>query len=527
MKKQIQFTEEKRKKSMQFAIYDVIFSSALLSFTTTFLSAFAIYMGADSTYLALLASIPLIFWTVMQLPAAVLVEKTGKRKKINLISTLVARLLWLPIILIPVFFISNGLFFLLLFVTLSSLIGAVASPAWTSMIGDIVPENHRGEYFSKRNKYSVFSGILSLIIATGILFIYPDNAFAFILIFSFGVVAGIISCYFLSKMPEPSFSPGYIKIKDVKKAFSDSKLKKFILIFFIWHTGVNIAGPFFMLRLLKDVGASYFWVPLLAIGTAVMTILTLRLWGQFSDKYGHRVIIIISSFFASFVPLLWIFAPSPEYILLIEMFAGFAWAGFTLAHFNYLLEISPPDKRPVFSSLFWIVFGLGGIIGPLLGAMIAQKYAISSFLGFMGLEVVFFASWMLRIIAVILFILLLEELPQKRAKHGATYVFSEMMKFGLHSSHHTITSIKYAASYRIKKIEDSVKEKVGEKVAIASVKAKIVEIQAEKKLENISRAIDEIAKDIIKGGERIEEDLEEREKKKKEKFEYNYKRKKE
>src|SRR3989344_6798734 len=281
MKKQPQFTEEKRSKAMQFAIYDVIFSSALLSFTTTFLSAFAIYMGADSTYLALLVSVPLIFWTVMQLPAAVLVEKTGKRKKINLFSTLIARLLWLPVMLIPVFFISNSLFFLLLFVTLSSLIGAFASPAWTSMIGDIVPENHRGEYFSRRNKYSVFSGILALIIATSILFIYPDNAFAFILIFSFGVVAGIISCYFLSKMPEPSFSPGYIKIKDVKKAFADSKLRKFIIIFFIWHTGVNIAGPFFIMRLLKDVGAAYVWVPILAIGTAIATVLTLKLWGLF------------------------------------------------------------------------------------------------------------------------------------------------------------------------------------------------------------------------------------------------------
>ena len=527
MKKQIQFTEEKRSKAMQFAIYDVIFSSALLSFTTTFLVAFAIYIGADSTYLALLASIPLIFWTTMQLPAAFLVEKTGKRKKINLFSTLTARLLWLPVMLIPVFFLSSGLFFLLLFVTLSSLIGAFASPAWTSMIGDIVPEQHRGEYFSRRNKYSVFSGILALVIATTILFIYPQNSFAFILIFAFGVITGVISCYFLSKMPEPQFSPGYIKVKDIKKAFADSKLKKFILIFFIWHTGVNIAAPFFMLRLLRDVGAAYVWVPILAIGTAVITILTLKLWGSFSDRYGHRVIIIISSFFASFVPLLWIFAPSPEYILLAEMFAGFAWAGFTLAHFNYLLEISPSDKRPVFSSLFWIVFGLGGIVGPLLGAGIAQKYSTASFMGLTGLEVVFFASWILRIVAVILFILFLEELPQKRAKYGATYVFSEMMKFGLHSSHHTITSIKYAASYRIRKIEDSVKEKIGEKVAIASVKAKIAEIQAEKKLESISRAIDEIVKDIIKGGERIEEDLEEREKKKKEKFEYNYKRKKE
>ena len=102
-----------------------------------------------------------------------------------------------------------------------------------------------------------------------------------------------------------------------------------------------------------------------------------------------------------------------------------------------------------------------------------------------------------------------------------------MMKFGLHSSHHTITSIKYAASYRIRKIEDKFKERVGERVAIAGIKAKLIERDAGKKLENISRAIDEIAKDIIKGGERIEEDLEEREKKKKEKFEYNYKRKKE
>jgi MFS family permease len=330
-------------------------------------------------------------------------------------------------------------------------------------------------------------------------------------------------------MPEPAFSAGFIKIKDIRRAFDDSKLKKFIIIFFIWHLGVNIATPFFMLRLLRDIGAAYVWVPILAIGTAVVTIFTLKVWGLFSDKYGHRVIIVISSFFASFIPLLWIFAPSPEYILLIEMFAGFAWAGFSLAHFNYLLEISPPDKRPVFSSLFWIVFGLGGIIGPLLGAAIAKSYVAQSFVGLTGLEVVFFASWILRTIAVIMFILFLEEITARRAKHGASYVFSEMMKFGLHSSRHVISSMKYAASYKLKSFEEEVKEKVGEKVAIAGIKARMAEREAERKLENVSRELDEIVKDIIKGAERIEKDVEEKaddQGKQKGEFQYRYKRKK-
>ena len=94
----MEFTEEERARSLKYLTRDAILSAMAFSMTSAFLSAFALALGAGSLFIGFLASVPLVFWTAMQMPAARIVRRSGKRKRIALLSLTLSRLLWVFII---------------------------------------------------------------------------------------------------------------------------------------------------------------------------------------------------------------------------------------------------------------------------------------------------------------------------------------------------------------------------------------------------------------------------------------------
>ncbi|MBN1896273.1 MAG: MFS transporter [Candidatus Aenigmarchaeota archaeon] len=420
-------TEEERSSSMNYSLMDSLFSSAGLTLTTTMFSAFAVAIGADNIFIGLLASIPLIFWTVMQIPAYKLVDFRFPRKLITISALGISRLMVVPIIFIPFMPADSRLMTFLVLVTLSSLFGAIAGPSWSSWMGDLVPSRIRGKYFSKRLRLASLFSIMGLILATGVLAFSADSSLTgFQIIFSVGLAAGMIALFFIARMKDPGFSrsPDFDDYSGTAKRF-----RKFILMFFIWHFGVTLSAPFYVVRLLSDLNAAYFWVPVQVITASAAMVFFQTAWGKYADKFGSRVIMLIGAVSASFYPFVWLFVQNPYQMLPTEILSGFAWGGFNLAYFNYLLEISPEGKRHRYSAFFYLTFGVAGVLGPITGGLISAYFAESYLLWFTGLEVTFFISWIFRLAAAILFIKFLEEL-NFRPVVSMSYVFGEMVRYG-------------------------------------------------------------------------------------------------
>jgi len=424
-------TEEERKKSMDCSVRDAFFSSILFYLTSTFFGAFAVALGADNVYIGLLASVPLVLWTLAQIPAARAVDRKGSRKRITMVSLLLSRIMLVPIALIPVLFIQNALLFLIVFVSLSTFFAAFSNPAWASWMADVVPESIRGKFFGRRLREYTLASIYALLFSSVVLSIFqkPDLT-GFQIIFTVGVAAGLISVYFIGRMKDPGMpDTAGTGESSLRHFWQNTMMRKFILIFFVWHLGVTMSVPFFVVRLINYMGAGYEWVAFQVITFSISMAAFHSLWGRYLDRFGSRVILSLCALGSAFYPFFWLFARVPMHVIPIEILSGIAWSGVNLAYFNYLLEISPYQKRHFYLALFYIVFGLAGIMGPITGSILASAFESQSFLTFTGLEVVFFFSWIVRLLGAVLFIKFLEEIPI-RQKVKTSYVFGELMKYG-------------------------------------------------------------------------------------------------
>lgn len=432
--------EGKRRLGMQLLVHEGMFSSIMYSMTSAFLVAFALALGANVIYIGLLTSIPNVFWTLALVPAAVVTQKYMFRRKALLVgATALSRAMWFGILMLPLALSGWSLTGLLLFVVLSSAIGAFATPAWASLVGDIVPADVRGRYFSRRLVWTVIAGLSTQLIAGWVLDAFgKGNSFGFVIIFATGLLAGLLSATLIWKVPEPpaGIDSRVRATSSMREVLKDKRFRRFLLLFGLFEFSVMIASPFFNVQLLQVLRADYIWISILAVAGGLAGIVVQRGWGRISDRYGHRAIVIVSAFWIVLVPLLWI-PVQPEHLawlIAVEAFSGAVWAGFTLAHFNYMLELSPSAARPTYAAMFNIVIGIAGIAGPLAGGLIAEAFSTAPLLGLAGMtdmRALFLVSGALRAAAAILFAIFLFEVVEKRERVSPTHIFGEVMKSGI------------------------------------------------------------------------------------------------
>lgn len=93
--------------------------------------------------------------------------------------------------------------------------------------------------------------------------------------------------------------------------------------------------------------------------------------GNLSDKFGRRPIILISLFAFSLDYLLLAFAPTITWLFVGRIIAGISGASITTAS-AYIADVSTPENRAKNFGMIGAAFGLGFIIGPVIGGLLGQ-----------------------------------------------------------------------------------------------------------------------------------------------------------
>ena len=104
---------------------------------------------------------------------------------------------------------------------------------------------------------------------------------------------------------------------------------------------------------------------------AIMQFLFSPILGGLSDKFGRRPVLLISLFGLGIDYIFMAWAPSMTWLFLGRIIAGISGASFTTAT-AYIADISEPEKRAQNFGLVGAAFGLGFIIGPIVGGISAQ-----------------------------------------------------------------------------------------------------------------------------------------------------------
>ena len=128
--------------------------------------------------------------------------------------------------------------------------------------------------------------------------------------------------------------------------------------------------------------------------------------GGLSDRFGRRPVLLASLFGFGLDYLFLAFAPSVGWLFVGRVIAGMMGASFVAAS-AYIADISTPENRAKNFGLIGAMFGLGFIIGPVIGGFLGEFGSRTPFFVTAGLTAV---NWLYG------FFVLPESLPQENRR---------------------------------------------------------------------------------------------------------------
>ena len=196
-------------------------------------------------------------------------------------------------------------------------------------------------------------------------------------------------------------------VKRVKPAGRQAGMPFILVVVFIDVLGIGIALPVIPMLVglytpSRELQA--YWYGLLVVAYGVMQFFCAPLLGALSDRFGRRPILLWSLLGLGIHFLLLGLAPSLALMLLARIIGGTAGASFSVAS-AYASDVTPAERRAKSFGMIGAAFGLGFIVGPMIGGL----------LGSVDLHLPFFAAGALSLInAVYGYLVVPESLPRGR-----------------------------------------------------------------------------------------------------------------
>jgi MFS family permease len=361
-----------------------IFVQAVESFSADYIPLFALAAGATPSDIGFLAAAANLVSVAGFLPGAMLASRLRTRKAVVLSTSYGPSRLMLPLLAALPLLVPAGHVLVLLIIAVNALRvfgGTLGNPAWTSFVADLVPARSRGRFFGSR---LFASGVTALVASplAGLLIRRlngpsPGALPGYQASLGIAFLVGLVSIAFFMKIPEPPARTTEARLR--KRALGLVSLLRRNPSFawlaassFLWGLGLTMAGPFFNVFMITELGGSAASVGTMGGVYALGGLLGQPVFGRLADRRGNRAILILTGLTIPVVPCLWAISRVPLHGYLINVPSGFLWAGYSLASFNILLEMSPAEDRESAFALYQTVVAAGAVIGPLLGGFLVS-----------------------------------------------------------------------------------------------------------------------------------------------------------
>ncbi len=128
--------------------------------------------------------------------------------------------------------------------------------------------------------------------------------------------------------------------------------------------------PFVVLQYVSHERDLALWVGVLEAVNGLCAFLVAPFLGRLSDRFGRRPVIIAAAFGAAFSMALFGIGGALWVLVLARVIQGLT-AGDLPALFAYLADITPPEKRAQRFGLLGALTGIGTMIGPAVGGLLA------------------------------------------------------------------------------------------------------------------------------------------------------------
>jgi MFS family permease len=365
-------------KTLRYSFWDGIFAAIQSGVVDQFATPLALFLGANNFAIGFLGFVRNALVSIVQVFSADLTLWIKSRKKLITTCVFLTATLWFPSYFIPYFMPYHRVLTFIILFSLASSFNMLANPAWGSLMTEYIPYSKRGKYFGWRGTVLGWAYTVSVIVAGVILYYFrPVSLFwGFAILMLIAAVSRYISWFFVTLMYEPrwqSKEAAYFSLWDFIRQFRHSNFARFAIFSAFFILGVSLVSPFFAVYILKELHLNYFDYTLLMGATSFTMFVPQRFWGEQADRYGNMRIIRVTLLMVSLVPLLWMFSQDLIYLFIIQLLAGFGWAGLNLASTNFIYDVSAPNKRERCLSYYNFLIGIGIGLGAFLGGILYDR----------------------------------------------------------------------------------------------------------------------------------------------------------
>ncbi|MBN8262467.1 MAG: TCR/Tet family MFS transporter [Xanthomonadales bacterium] len=120
-----------------------------------------------------------------------------------------------------------------------------------------------------------------------------------------------------------------------------------------------------------DTSVAAYWTGVFAFAFSLVQFFSAPVQGALSDRYGRRPVILLSCLGLGLDFVLMALAPTLVWLFVGRIISAITSASFTTAN-AYIADVVPPERRAKSYGMIGAAFGLGFIVGPLIGGVLGD-----------------------------------------------------------------------------------------------------------------------------------------------------------
>lgn len=372
-------------KNEKLSIYNGLASTAATNMVNGYIPLFAIgVLGATNQQIGLIVSLPSIIGMLALIPGAIWLNRVQSKKDFAVISTLLTRLHFSLILFVPFLGSPYAAWALVILIALLNFPGALSGLSWQSMIGDLVPEKRRGEFFSSRNRYNTIAAMV-VTFGTGVFLqqFDKDNAFPYQLLFIAAFLFAVLEIYYLFKHKEPEGSKKENSTEEKSRKLSLNVYRHkpfltFVISALLFGFSAQMAWSLFSIYQIKVANATALWLSLFSVTNQLAQIISIKWWANAADRWGNSFVLFIAAAGMATAPALTMLSTNLVYLTLINLWIGLFVSGTNLLLFNQLLKASPETDRTNYIANYNFLLSIVGFIAPQMGVLLLNGFGMNA-----------------------------------------------------------------------------------------------------------------------------------------------------
>jgi MFS family permease len=292
-----------------------------------------------------------------------------------------------------------------------SLFTSMATPAWGSLLGDYAGGARRGAIIGWINSVVQVGGFAATVTALLLTLSQggPMSKASFSALLALASAASLLSALLVAFTEEKPSSGSRGKL-ELGLILEDRRLRRFILLSFVFGVGSATAMPFSSFITVGKLGMTVWQVALAAVANLACNALSQRAIGRLMDRVGRRPVIVFSRAALASSCLVYAFASDWTQIVAVEAFIGVALAAWFSGQSTYVIDLAPPRLRATYLAASMTAVGVSTFIGSSVTGAIAQPYIAAA--GYAGISAGLLVAGALRFTLGLLFLTAHESRPE-------------------------------------------------------------------------------------------------------------------